>query len=352
MKNVSKSMTCRLNSEQSRGARVYLHLIVFVPVLLALTFSPASAQVCLSAADMDNPTRTAIENAGHRFFDMAAKGDVAGMKQNAIPSLASNFTGIEQAVVENKPAFAGAPAMPRPPFVLQAQGNAPLAKAEFLCGVFGANGQTRDSAVFQLPNLPPGNYAVVIMDTNGAKGPYTLSLVLQQIGQDWKLGGFYAKAAEVAGHDAVWFAEHARQYKAKGQLHNAWLYFLEARELMAPLSFMSTLQTDKLYDEVQSVAPKDFPLDGGTIDLPVGGKTFKVTQVFPVGVGNDFDVVVKYQTADISNTTQVFQDNMAVIKAFLAKFPELREAFGGVVVRAVEPSGKDYGSLLAMKDIK
>jgi hypothetical protein len=43
---------------------------------------------------------------------------------------------------------------------------------------------------------------------------------------------------------------------------------------------------------------------------------------------------------------------MAVIKAAIAKFPEFRDAFVGVVVRAVEPSGKDYGSLLAMKDIK
>jgi len=30
----------------------------------------------------------------------------------------------------------------------------------------------------------------------------------------------------------------------------------------------------------------------------------------------------------------------------------LRDAFDGVVTRAVEPSGRDYGSMLAMKDIK
>jgi hypothetical protein len=43
---------------------------------------------------------------------------------------------------------------------------------------------------------------------------------------------------------------------------------------------------------------------------------------------------------------------MTLIKALVAKFPELHEAFAGVVARAVEPSGRDYGSLLAMKDIK
>jgi hypothetical protein len=41
-----------------------------------------------------------------------------------------------------------------------------------------------------------------------------------------------------------------------------------------------------------------------------------------------------------------------VIKALIAKFPEFREAFAGVVARAVDPSGHDFGTLLTMKDIK
>ena len=43
---------------------------------------------------------------------------------------------------------------------------------------------------------------------------------------------------------------------------------------------------------------------------------------------------------------------MSVMKALVTKFPELRDAFGGIVARGVEPSGKDYGSLMPMKDIK
>jgi len=321
-------------------------------LLLLIDASAVQAQSCLSASDMDAAARSGLENTAHRYFDMASKGDVFSLKQNSIPSVASNFAGIESAVVDNKPAFQGAQATPRPPFLLQAQGNAPIERAEFLCGVFGTQGQTRDSAVFVLPNLPPGNYGVVIMDVSGAKGPYTLSLVLQQTGNDWKLGGFYAKSAQVSGHDAPWYLDRARQYKAKGQVHNAWLYFQEGRSLLSPLDFMSTLQTDKLYDEAQSVLPSDFPANGNTVDLVAGANTYKLTQIFPLGVGNDLDLVVKYQSRDVSNSTQTFQDNVAVIKALVAKHPELRDAFSAVVARAVEPSGRDYGSLLAMKDIK
>jgi hypothetical protein len=321
--------------------------LYFALVLGLLLAGSAYGQSCLTGSDMDEAARTALVNTAKRFFDMAARGDSASLRLNSIASVASDFSGIESAVKDNQANFAGAQATPRPPYLLKAEGAAPLSHAEFLCGVFGAQGQTKDSAVFQLGNLPPGNYGIAILDVSGTKTPYTLSFVLQQQGNDWKLGGFYAKPMQVAGHDGNWFVSRAREYKAKGQVHNAWLYFVQARELMAP-PFMSTLVTDKLYDESQGAKPSDLPPS----DLAAGGKTFKLTSLFPLAVGNDLDLVVKYQSPDVSNSTQTFQDNMTVMKGLVAKYPEFREAFAGIVARAVEPSGRDYGSLMAMKDIK
>ncbi len=322
--------------------------------LLLLVRPVAEGQTCSTASDMDASTRSALENTGKRLFDMASKGDVFNLKQSAIPSLAANFSGIETAVIENKDAFSGAQATVRSPFLLKLDGTEPAARAEFLCGVFGPQGQTANSSVFVIPNLPPGAYGIDILDvTGGAKGPYTLSFVLQQIGNDWKLGGFYAKAAQVAGHDAKWYMQQADQYKSKGEVHNAWLYYLEARDLIAPVPFMSTLETDRLYDTLHSTQPRDMPADGATVDLAAAsGKIYKLTQIFPVVVGNDLDLVVKYQYPDVSNTAQTFQDNMAVMKALIARYPELRSAFSAVVARAVQADGKDYGSLMPMKDIK
>jgi hypothetical protein len=54
----------------------------------------------------------------------------------------------------------------------------------------------------------------------------------------------------------------------------------------------------------------------------------------------------------VSNTARTFQENAALGKALVAKFPEFRAAFAGVVARAVDPSGHDFSSLLAMKDVK
>ena len=312
---------------------------------------PVRAETCEAGGDMDAATRSALESTARRYFDMAARGDTASLRQNAIPSVATNFSGIEAAVKDNQSNFAGAPATPRPPFLLQAQGAAPVPRAEFFCGVFGKNGQTAGSAVFVLPNLAPGNYGIVILDVASTKSAYTLSFVLQQQGTDWKLGGFYAKPAQVAGHDGNWLIQRGREFKTRGQVHNAWAYYLEARDLLAPLPFMSTLATDKLYDEAQSVQSSDLPTNG-SVDLVAGGKTYKITSIFPLAVGNDLELVVKYQSADVSNTAQTFQDNMAVTKALVAKYPEYRDAFAGIVARAVESSGRDYGSLMPMKEIK
>ena len=329
-----------------------LPLLCWLMLSLLTLAAPCMAQVCQTAPDMPAPTRTALESAAKRYFDMSARGDVASLKQNSISSLAANFTGIEAAVKENQTNFTGAQATVEPPFLLTADGPQALARAEFLCGVFGKSGQTKESAVFVLNNLPPGKYGITIVDVNGAHAAITLAMVLQQEGNDWKLGGFFPRASQMAGHGADWFLQRAHDFKAKSQSHNAWLYYREAIALSTPVDFMSTLASDKLYDETQAAQPADVPANGAIADLSAGGKVYHLTELFPLAVGSDLDVVVKFQAADVSDTTRTFQENTAVIKALVTKFPELKEAFAGVVARAIEPSGRDYGTLLPMKDIK
>jgi hypothetical protein len=332
--------------------RTFLYRGILPICVLFLTVACWS-QTCFTSDDMDAATRSALQAAGSRYFDMVARGDTASLKQNSTPDVASNFSGIEETIKENQANLSGAHATARAPFELKAEGTAPLPKAEFLCGVFDANGQTKNSAEFIIPNLPPGTYGIVIMDAPTQKSGYTVSFVLRQTGTDWKIAGFLLRPTQVAGHDSNWFLERARAFKQKGQTHNAWLYFVQGRDLAMPVPFMYTQMTDKLYDETQSVKPTDFPVNGNPTDLTgTNGKTYKLTAVFPLAVQDNLDLVVKYETASVADSGQTFQENMNVMRALVTKFPELRDAFEGIVCRAVEPSGKDYGSLMPMKDIK
>jgi len=334
--------------------RVYPQPVTSVLILILAFFQAGAsfAQTCTTADEMDAATKSALTSTAKNYFDLAARGDSPSLRQNAIPSLAADFSSVEAAVNDHKVDFSGAQATPRPPFLLVADGPAPAERAEFLCGVFGRNGQTANSAEFVIPNLPPGQYGIVILDVPTAKQPYTVSYVLQKEGSAWKLGGYFVKDTQVNGHDGNWFATQARAFKAKGQNRNAYLYYLQARDLLSPVPFMSTQRTDKIYDESQAVKPADIPVEGRSANLAAGSRSYKLIAVFPLLVGKDLDLVVKYDSPDVSNTTKSFQENMAVMKALVTTFPEFRDGFQGVVARGVEPSGRDYGTLMSMKEIK
>jgi len=321
--------------------------------LLSLFGAKIWAQSCQMSNDMDPAVKTALSTAGQRFFDLAVKGDVASMRQQSIPVLASDFSGVESAVKGHEPELIGAQGSVKALFLLNVQEPTPNQRAEFYCGVFGKNGQTADSAAFYFDNLAAGKYAVVLVDGNSAKGRTMFSEVLQQTGTDWKLGGLYIKSGQIAGHDADWFRSKAREFKAKGEPRNAWLYFRASLDLVSRgMNFMGTQLTDRIYDEVQSVQPSDLPANGNTFDLAAGTATYKLSAIYAWTVGDDLDLFVKHQVADVSNTNQAYQDNLGVIKAVIAKYPEFKNAFTGVEAFAVDPNGRNYGTLLAMKDIK
>ena len=122
-------------------------------ILLGLS-SFVAAENCTTSNDMDAATKTAMVSAREHYFDLLTRGDANGLRQASIPSLAADFSGIESTVKDNLPALTGAKATPRPAFLLEATGTAPLARAEFFCGVFGSKSKQRKIGLFHLANPP------------------------------------------------------------------------------------------------------------------------------------------------------------------------------------------------------
>lgn len=301
---------------------------------------------CSTGDEVDAATRANVERAAQQITSYVVQGDLFNLRQNATAGLAGSFGGIEAIIGEHKPELAGATPKTRGLYLLQAKGAQPLETAEFFCGIMNSP----EATGFNLSNLPPGQYAIVIADIITPKTPFMLTQILKNEGA-WKLAGFYLKPAQLAGHDANWFLQKARDFKARSETHNAWFYYLAAWDLTSPVDFMSTRPLDKLVDEMAQVRPNDLPFNG-PVDLAASGNTYKVTYVSMVPVGNDLYLLVKFHSPDVSNTQQAYADNMNVIRAVTTRYPEYREAFVGVVARATEPSGRDYGSMLAMKDVK
>jgi hypothetical protein len=324
--------------------------VVFCACLLLS--AAAFAQDCSQASEIDPTTRAAIDNAALQYIDYAAHGDVQSLRQAAIPSLAANFDGIQQTVTRDKGSLGDQVTIRRDYLLDASKASGRLQNAEFFCGVYGTNGHTPTSASFAIPNLDPGQYALVLTNVNGGKLPHMATVVLQKLQGQWKLAGYFPKVTEVSGHDAQWYAHEAKQFRVKGQLHNAYFYYMLAWEIYSPVDFMSSQQLDKLANTIQEARPTDVPA-GQAVPLAANGRSFNLTQIFAVpDEQGGLSLVVRYEAADVGNTIQASQDNLAVIRAVATKFPEVRTAFSGIVARATTASGRDYGTLLVMKDIQ
>lgn len=237
----------------------------FAAILLAV---PALAdETCSLGSELDPESRASLETTAQSVYNMAAKGNLYGLRANSIPSLANSFSGIEQVVTDNKANLDSPPTL-RGTYMLDASSDTgTVARAEFFCGIFNSSDRTG----FILNNLPAGKYAVVIEESHG-KVPTTMSVVLQALSGAWKIAGFYVKQTTANGHDGNWYWQQAKQLSAQGQKHNAYFYYVEARELLAPVSFMTTPTLDKLYDETQAATPSDIPTSDAVTLTGADGK--------------------------------------------------------------------------------
>jgi hypothetical protein len=323
--------------------------LLLVLMVLATLAIRSAAQECFSGPEIDAATVKGLTAAAQHYFDLSAQGDVAGLKASALPEVAGNFGRIERAVVSYHLLFAQDPPSELRMFLLDASNSTTTwQRADFYCGIYNSP----DRVGISIPNLPPGRYALTIAKVLG-KEPITLTMVLQDAGNgNWKLAGYYARLNAMGGHDGRWFLSKAHEYKEKGQAHNAWFYYLTAWDLMAPVDFMSTPALDKLGDELQVARPTDLPSPDAPLLLSVSGKTFRVTEFSALPINGELYVRAQYETPDAATPALASADNVAVMKALLAKYPEMREAFGGVIARATDPAGHDYGTVTPMKDVK
>lgn len=324
-----------------------------VSLLLALAMfaTPfAIAETCSTAQEMDAATKSAIQSAASAVFPLVANGDAQGVAARAIPDIANNVAAVQGLLDEHKQNLAGSSATPRNTFLLEAGGNQVLERAEFFCGVFNSPAKTG----FTMANLPPGKYGLVIMEVTNSKSPYFYSFLLLEQGGQWKVAGLFPRNRQVVGKDHVFYWQQARDLKSKGQNINAWLHYLIAREIAAPLPFIGTTKLDQFYDEVQQALPPDMPAEGKPMTISAGGKTYQVTQLFVVPNEKDkqLDLVMKYSVPDVSDQGKIFLENKEAMKALLSRYPELRSPFANVVARAVAPNGQDFGSMMPTKDIQ
>jgi hypothetical protein len=296
---------------------------------------------------MKGPDRDAIVTAVRAIASRMQANDANGVKAATIPSVAGNFGGIASSIQRLNPDVTGATLAVTSVYDLDATDAQPGEDAvQFFCGV-AANDL---HVIFNIPRLPAGHFAFAIVEATGVKNPQRLSMLLEKNAGTWQLAGFFPRPLLSAGHDGVWYWEKARAFNKAGHPWSAYFYYQTAAYLLLPAEFVDSNNFDKLIQELRAATPGGLP-GAQPMTVNVDGSPVAITNLRTDSALGGFDLVVRYETADVSNLAAARTRSVALMKALLALHPDWKDAFHGMWVFANAPNQQPFSLELSMPEI-
>lgn len=296
----------------------------------AILCAPLSglAATCTTQAELSTQDRDVLASTALRLAGAVAQQDSATLQSMLLPSEASSWPGIHSAADQAAPLMAGGQMQIRNLYLLDASTQTEAANTDFFCS--DKNGAL--NVTISMPSLPPGKYAVALVDGNGAKLAGQLGLILGQDGSSWKLGGLAAHQGVFDGHDGVWYWTRGRAL-AHSDPWSAWYSYEAAHYLLIPIDFLSSPNLDKLRQEQSQISPspaKAFPLS-----LTQGDRVWKVDSIILDPALHESDLAVVYQSTGVTDPAALRTEATSVLSALLKAQPGLRANFHGLWAIAV-----------------
>ena len=324
------------------------------PILFALLGLAAGAPLaravsCSTESQLTAAERDPIVQAARTLGSEIQAANVNGVRESTIAAVAAQFDSIAASIQTIAPQIQAASITVNGIYSLKASDLKSAQDTQFFCSVPGS----ALIVTITIPQLPPANYALVIMHASGVEHPQQVSLLLQSEGAGaagWKLAGFFTRPMTAAGHDGVWYWTAARNYAQKKQDWNAYFYYQTAAFLLNPVDFISSPNLEKLQKETQAVRPPALP-GANPLVLKAGNDSFKITSMRTDTFSGGLDLVVNYETKDVSNPVATHAEIVELMKAMLAQYPELRQAFHGLWVYAHADNQSPYAIELPMNQI-
>jgi hypothetical protein len=325
-----------------------------VLLIAGISLAPAvlRAEPCITQSQMQPAERDALAQAATSLAQLTAANNADGVRALTMPPYAQDFGGIQSAITSAAPHLQGASFVPETLWILDASAAKPAADgsaqdAQFFCTLNRGVMQTS----FLIPGLPAGKYALAVLNTVGTAEPWQVAMLLRQNGATWQLGGLFPRATTAAGHDGLWYWKAARDFATKKQPWNAWVYYVEAQQLLKPVAFVTSSHLDTLLAEQQHAAPTGLSTGIGN-DQPLviagtkGGAEVRVTSLAAENSpdkASGIDLLAHIRADDaLTDPVASRARNVAAAKAIVAAYPELRSAFHGVWVVAELPGGGTY----------
>jgi hypothetical protein len=309
----------------------------------------AQAATCKAQAQMTGPERDLLAGTTRTLVGEIKTGNAEGLRSNTLPAVAADFSGIAATVDNLKTLIGSATITVDSLFSLDSSTEAPgAARTDFFCG--------SPVVVLNIPNLPPGIYALALVHATGVPKPQQIALILAQ-GPDhrWMLGGLIPKAMTDAGHDGLWYWTSARQFAQKKMNWDAWFYYRIAAYYLSPVDFLSSPNLEKLQQEQEQVKPDNLPGEK-PLTLGLDGASYQVTSIDTTTELGPFDLDVQYspdsaQVAQLRDPQSARKEVTQVMLALLSQHPELQSGFHGIWVHANQGSNSLFSLELPMDQI-
>ncbi len=326
------------------ASQVYLASQVSLPASLI-------AQQCTTQSQMQPAERDTLVQSATALAGLVQSNDSAALKQRTIPQVAQEFAGIAEAVTTTAPHLQGATLQPSSVWILDASKNAAAQDTQFFCNLNRSQADTN----FSIPALPPGRYALTVVDAVRGSSPWQLAMLLRQSSTGtWQLAGFFPRATTAAGHDGLWYWTDARTAAGKRQNWTAWIEYNEAERLLKPVGFVGSSHLDQLHEEQGKAAPPALS-NGISPDAPLvvkakDGTEYQLTALGPDdSLGGDrIDVAMHYKADPLSDPVAARARNQKAASALVAAYPDLREHFHGVWAFAESGNAAPFASEEAM----
>jgi hypothetical protein len=326
-------------------------LILVCTCLLAL---PAAwGDPCTTQGQMTEAQRDTYSRAAKLLVSDVQNGDLQGLRDDTLPAVAADFSGIASSANALKPLIQQAGLTVDALFAFAADQAAQGAQnAQFFCSPLGST----MTVVLNFSGLPPGKYVLAIVHATGVPKPQQISLILAQ-GTDgqWKLAGIFSKPMILAGQNGVWYWSRAREYAQRKDDWAAYFYYQIATFLVEPDDFVSSPNVDKLRREASQIHPQNLPGDQPA-SMDANGLHFDIAHVDTSAELGPLDLVIHYtpsstEAAQLRDPVQARQQVLALMTGILATHPALRDAFHGLWVYADEGASTAFALELPMDQI-
>ena len=191
-----------------------------------------------------------------------------------------------------------------------------------------------------------GEQAHVLLSADFINGRLAFQAWLVPDGGKWKVEGFWFGASTLADYDAEKVWELARSEASKKHRFNATVLYATALQLTNRGQYLQLGLSNAISQDAASFSPTPEIAGQPPYEWKDGSSVYRVLTVGPVAIAGKIHIVINHEIGPWANDKEVEDRNKNLRAYFKRTFPEYRDVFSSVIIRAHERgTGRGFGTV-------